>query len=265
MVRNFTKIEIFEAYMKTVILRSHISNVLLAKVCGPVLCLGISLLFLGDEFSSRRSMLATPFLIAAFFGASLAIVELRGEVLRYRRLFKWTIIPENEIVSARVECPPVIGSLRLKRFLFPWGRLYFVLDENLDPNPFHRGEYPLLLFIRKRHIHENQDAAKSNTQKNRAAKLVAAAMGGALSYILYQLFYAWRFSRFEPPQPVHPPGPVAIEVLFQISQLFTSFEVLYIVFVVFTLLAIYKYRQRDAWIYAFLAGMALPRILLHWL
>jgi hypothetical protein len=51
----------------------------------------------------------------------------------------------------------------------------------------------------------------------------------------------------------------------QISEVLTSFEVACIGFVVFTLLAIYKYRQRDAWIYAFLAGMALPRILLHWL
>jgi hypothetical protein len=216
-----------------------------------------------QDFPDRRSLVTLPVLIAALFGASLAIVEVRRDTVRYRRLFKWKTIPKDDIVNARVVWGPFIGSMRLKRFVFPWGRLYFVLDAVSDPNPFHRGEFPLVRYLRKEPILEAPAAAESTTR----AKLrqVIAAVAGALFSGLWQLFYSWRFSEFEPPRPAHPPGSVAIEIMRQISEVLTSFEVACIGFVVFTLLAIYKYRQRDAWIYAFLAGMALPRILLHWL
>jgi hypothetical protein len=69
---------------------------------------------------------------------------IRGGDIYYRRLFKWTAIRENEIVSGTAEWPGVIGFLGLTRPMFPWGRLYFVLDAKSDPNPFHKGEYPLL-------------------------------------------------------------------------------------------------------------------------
>lgn len=115
--------------MKPMIIRSDASNVFGTKVWGPILCIATPLLSLWQEFSSWGVLFASPFFIAAFFGASLAIVELRGDVLRYKRLFKWKTIPEGDIVSARAVWPPFIGSMRLKTFLFPWGRLYFVLGE----------------------------------------------------------------------------------------------------------------------------------------
>lgn len=251
--------------MTVVILRSDRSKVFISKVWGPILWVAASLLLFGREFPGWRFLLVSPFLIAALFEASLAIVEVRDGVVRYRRLFKWTIVPEGDIVSARVVWHPFIASMRLKRFLFPWGRLYFILDGEL--NPFRKGEYDLLRYVRKEPIIEDQDAEKWNSQKARAAKLklVAAAVAGAFFYLVSQLFLSWRFSRFEPPQPVHSPGPVAIEIMWQISQVLTSFEVLCIGSAVFTLLAIYKYRRPGAWIYAFMAGTVLPRILLHWL
>jgi len=247
--------------MTVVILRSDRSKVFISKVWGPILWVAASLLLFGKEFPGWRFLLASPFLIVALFEASLATVEVRGGVLRYRRLFKWTIIPEGDIVSARVVWHPFIASMRLKRFLFPWGRLYFILDGEL--NPFRKGEYDLLRYLRKEPIIEDQDAALS---KNRAKqRQVIAAVAGALFYIISQLFFSWRFSRFGPPQPVHPPGPVVIEFLLQISQLWGRVEVVFILGIVFTVLAIYKYRRPDAWIYAFLAGASLPPILLHWL
>jgi len=142
-----------------VVLRSKPTNVFLAKFWGPLLCAGGPLLVFGEDFLTWQFLLAFPFLMGALFGASLAILEVRGGVLRYRRLLRWTTIPEDEIVGARVEWPPVLGSIRLKRFLFPWGRLYFVLDASSDPKPFRKGEYPLLRHIRKEFIHEDQDSA----------------------------------------------------------------------------------------------------------
>jgi hypothetical protein len=39
-----------------------------------------------------------------------------------------------------VEWPSVIGSIRLNRYLFPWGSLYFILDANSDRNRLRGGE-----------------------------------------------------------------------------------------------------------------------------
>jgi hypothetical protein len=241
------------------IIRSDPFNVFFAKVLGPAWCVFVSLLLITGHFPSWNFLHALPFLIAALFGASLAILEVRNGVLRYRRLFKWTIILEGEIANARAVCPPLVASMRLKRFVFPWGRLYFVLDKNAHPNPFHRGEFPLLRYLRKEAISEVPAAAES---PNRAKlRQVIAAVGGALFSSLWQLFYSWRFSQFEPsPGNAHP--NTVVDILFQILG---KFEVTFILCVFLAVLAIYQYRRPNAWIYAFLAGTALPRILLHWL
>jgi len=239
--------------MKVVVLRSDPVDVFFLKVGGPAFCVVVALLLISGYFPGGNLLDASPLLFAACFGASLAIVELRGDVLRYRRLFKWTVIPEGDIVSARVVWG--VGSMRLKRFVFPWGRLYFVLDRNPDPNPFHWAEFPLLRHLRKEPILEAPAAAESTTR----AKLrqVIAAVAGALAGLLYITF-----SRPVPQER----SPIAlIEIVLQILQLLEKFGVGYIFFVVFTLLAIYRYRRRDAWIYAFLAGAEVPLVLLQWL
>jgi hypothetical protein len=120
--------------MKSVVTRSDPNRTFCAKIWGPVLCAVSWLFFSIEDFPDRRSLVTLPVLVAALFGASLAIVEVRGGVLRYRRLFRWKTIPKDDIVSARIVWGPFIGSMRLKRFVFPWGRLYFVLDANSDPN-----------------------------------------------------------------------------------------------------------------------------------
>src|SRR5690242_6287356 len=106
--------------------RSSRNNMFLLKVWMPlVFVVGSVGVFWGDLFT-RSFLFALPFLIFAVFGASLAIVRVRDGVVSYRRLFRWTRIPKDAIVSARVAWPPSIGSIRLDRYLFPWGRLYFL-------------------------------------------------------------------------------------------------------------------------------------------
>lgn len=131
------------------ILRSQPTNIFLAKFWGPLICIGATLGIFGEDFFSWRFLFASPFIIAALFGASIAILEVRNGVLRYRRFFKWTTIRDDEIVAAGVVWHPFIGHLCLNRFIFPWGRVYFALDENLDVNPFRRGDYLLLRYLRK--------------------------------------------------------------------------------------------------------------------
>ena len=136
--------------------RSSSNNMFLLKIWMPlVFVVGSVGVFWGDLFT-RSFLFALPFLIFALFGSSLAIVRVRDGVVSYRRLFRWTRISKDEIVSAGVAWPPFIGSIRLNRYLFPWGRLYFLLDQSSNPNPFGKGEYPMLRYIRKHLIRGDQ-------------------------------------------------------------------------------------------------------------
>jgi hypothetical protein len=247
-----------------VTLRSQSRNVFLVKLWGPLLCVVGSLLVSGEEFPSRGFLLAFPFLIAALFGASLAILEVRGGVLCYRRLFKWTTIRDNEIVSARVEWPPVIGSIRLNRLKFPWGRLYFVLDASSDPNPFHKGEYALLRYINKEPISQEQDWSPAKDHRVKFKLLIAMA-AGALFYGLSQIILPSSVSQPGLSQPEGSHRPVLIELLERGVRLLGNFEVILVLSAVFVFLAVYRRRRPDAWIFAFLAGLALPHILIHWM
>lgn len=134
--------------MKYKILRSGLTNIFLTKIWGPIVCIGSAVGVFGPDFRSPGIWLACPFFVVALFGFSVAMVEVRDGVVRHRRLFKWKIIQPAEIVDARGEWPPVLASVRLNRFVFPWGRLYFALDGHVV-DLFRRGESHLLSYIRE--------------------------------------------------------------------------------------------------------------------
>ena len=130
------------------VLRSKATNIFLAKLWGPLSCFLIAIGLSDQGIFTWSFLLACPFLFAGLFGATVATVEVRNGGLRYRRLFQWRTIRNEEIAEAGVAWGPVLGSIRLNRYLFPWGRLYFALDANLKLNPFREGEYSLLNQIR---------------------------------------------------------------------------------------------------------------------
>jgi hypothetical protein len=245
------------------LLRSKPGNVMLAKVWGSVLCAGSGLLIVGSDVLNRRSLLALPLFFASLFTASIASFELRDGIFRYKRLFKWNTIPDNAIVDARIEWPPVLGSVRLKRFMFPWGRLYFVLDGNTNPNPFLGGEYPLLRALRMRpgikidsgdlQGHETRNGPRPNV------KVALSTLAGVLSYSVTNLLIPREHS-----QPASfLGGPSIIRAQWSLIQLLENPKTVLVLSLIFALLAIYRYRRHDAWIFAFLAGFSLTHIVVH--
>jgi hypothetical protein len=57
------------------------------------------------------------------FYASLAVLEIPDGTIRYRRLLAWKKVDYDEIVESGVSWVVAgIGYLRLKRFVFPWGK-----------------------------------------------------------------------------------------------------------------------------------------------
>jgi hypothetical protein len=69
----------------------------------------------------------------SFFHLSLAVVEVSDESVRYRRLSEWRELRFDEITHCgfsklRLE----VGYIGLKHFVWPWGKLYFILDDPLE-------------------------------------------------------------------------------------------------------------------------------------
>jgi hypothetical protein len=127
-------------------LRGHSSSVFVSKYYAPILLLVSTYIFWSDGFRWGQLVFYIPIFTAMLFLSTLAVLEIPDGRIRYRRLFGWTRIPYDEIVDCGVVW--VFGYLRLKRFVFPWGRLYFVLDQN--QKLFGRGDYLLLRYIQER-------------------------------------------------------------------------------------------------------------------
>jgi hypothetical protein len=243
-----------------VILRSQRRNVLVAKFWAPLLCIAASVLVFGEDFLTTRFLLAIPLLIAALFGVSLAILEVRDGVLRYRRLFKWATIPADEIVGARLEWPPVIGSIRLKRFLFPWGRLYFILDKSTESSPFRRGEFPLVRHLNREELHkEGQSSVQSSKSDSSNFRLPLVACIGILTSLMILYLTPGDLLHGSLPKPTSDMPALSKALFHFVGWLHMSVvQVAGLVFMVF--LAVRRRDRAEAWLYAFLSGFALTLI-----
>lgn len=147
-------------------LQSRFANVLNIKLLMPVIFLIPALSILAEDYGTWRLVFTFPLIVVSMFGVSIATVKVQGGVLRYRRFFTWTAIHDDEIKDAGTVWPPFIGYLRLNRSVLPWGRIYFALDAKSDANPFHRGDYPLISYIKNKSTRPNNNI-ESNVFKRR--------------------------------------------------------------------------------------------------
>jgi len=127
-------------------LRSDTSEEFLLRLWPLIFFVGFMVVFRRILFHWAGLFLLVFVFLLSMFHASLAVIEIPDGTIRYRRLFKWRELPYAEIVSCDVSRVGVgIGYIRLKYFLWPWGKLYFILDKHMG-----RGRLPLLDFIQER-------------------------------------------------------------------------------------------------------------------
>jgi hypothetical protein len=129
-------------------LRSHPSLVFTLKYWAPIVLFGGTFVFWNNQFRWAQLVFLIPLIVGLLFHASLAVVQIPDGNIRYRRLLNWKNLSYDEIVECGVSWGAGIGYIRLKHFLLPWGKLYFVLDRN--DKLFGRGTHPLLRFIQER-------------------------------------------------------------------------------------------------------------------
>lgn len=78
-------------------------------------------------------VLVALFAMAGFFLFTLAVIMPTNDNLQYRRFIRWHTINYDEIVECNRSILPVVGYLKLKQFLSPWGKLYFVFSTPSAP------------------------------------------------------------------------------------------------------------------------------------
>jgi hypothetical protein len=229
---------------------SDTTKIFLLRLWLPfILLLGVSTALWGGRHWVVLSL--PPVLVALFY---LSAVQIRPgpKMLRWRRLFNWQDVPYENILECKVSIAPGIGLLRLRRFVFPWGRLYFVREE---PNQllWPGGQSQLTRFINARReetpvpeasYHEGANAPK---MRERTACGVAASVGVIAAFLSRTLLPDVSV-QFDPTR--YPHWIVACE---QFQRAIASWP--WNLLVAFMLLAIVLVlRFKNAWGFAFAFG-----------
>lgn len=238
-------------------LQSCRRSIVIIKYFGSILWFAACALLFEDKILTWRVVFALPFVLVAIFHLSLAVVQLRGKTLRYRRFLKWRTIDQDEIVAAGAVWPPFIGYMRLNDFLLPWGRLYFVLDCNMNPNPFKPGDYALLRFLINKGVAQGRGRPPSTgTTEDRLLKLklVTVGLAGAMLSCIWRI--ALSPARYQSVlyQPSFAGQSALIVAQVKFMHMFANFPTVLILVGSFVLLAVYRRDRPGAWIYALLAG-----------
>lgn len=219
----------------------------------------------GQNIYNWRFLFAAPLIVAALFGASIATLEVRNGLIRFRRFLRWTAITDEDIESAGVVWPPLFGYLSLNRYVFPWGRIYFALDENLNSNPFRRGEYPLLRYLKDPTTapkHGGTGLGKMSDRPMKFNLLISGLTGALASILLHMVIPDLRdLSVFEQSSAAHQPTIFAYPE--KVFRFLSPLPAGLVFFAFFVFLAMFRRRRQDAWLHAFLAGFVLLSISLH--
>lgn len=88
--------------------------------------LGVYLFFHG--MAPEYWLIALPLVLVVFFMTTLAEVHDQGHQIRVKLLWHSMDVPKQEVVGIAQSFVKGVGVLRLRRFVFPWGRIYFVID-----------------------------------------------------------------------------------------------------------------------------------------
>ena len=214
----------------------------------------ISLIWLGLAQALYRSpwkvVFMVPPILMALFHLSLAVVQFGPNGLRFRRFLNWKTVDQSEIVSVGLTWPYFIGFVRLNRFLFPWGRLYFVLDKTLERNSSRIA--PFILTQEHNHEPPSQGAATPRPRNEDKLRLIAAGLAGAV----VQYLILFHFPHPSPRSALDPNGDtrVLIGIALRLVAIFGRIPIAIVPFAFFGFLLVRNYRKSDAWIYAFMTG-----------
>lgn len=97
------------------------------RVWMPILfILGVYLFF--HDTAPEYWLIVLPLVLIVLFMATLAEVHDQGHRIHVSRLWHSIDIPKEDVAGINQSFVEGIGVMRLRRFVLPWGRIYFVSD-----------------------------------------------------------------------------------------------------------------------------------------
>ncbi len=168
----------------------------------------------------------------------------------------------SQVLSCGHPWPYFAAYVRLKEFVFPWGRLYFIADYE---NPFRRSVSPLVRYIERRTASPRLDRPEPVPvgRQNLMPRFAAAFLAGSLISLLRM--YLTPSSQSVLVQPWEGVRPAWLALIMRAESLLTTPPGAAAMCALFVFLAATGRRKQNAWSYALLAGLALPLIFSHWL
>lgn len=151
--------------------------------------------------------------------------------------------------------------IQLNRSLFPWRKLYFVLDRNMQSNPFRRGDYAILRFLKEHEASSDSDELpRSGTIRKSVVhiKLAAAVLAGVIiSLLRFHFATSPALGEYTRPESPLVSGPVCL------FRMLSHPEVAIILAAGLLLLSAYTRHRPGGWTFAFLAGLCLPFVFIR--
>lgn len=240
-------------------LRSDRTKLFLFKFWFPFLSLCGILGVFSDNW--RAVWIVSPLIVLAVFLLSLAEVQAQPEFLRYRRLLKWRTITYEEILSCGLVRHTFFGFVKLKRFRFPWGKLYFVLDGSLYEDPLARSKSELLRYAEGKANRSGESQSRVSGEPKRYHRirrcLVAGAVG-ILASLMSTLLLPAEITQFHPTAPDWPRWLVTYD---HVKTIALGWPWNLLLFAVLVFAAVKSKRKTD-WILAFVGGLLAPTLFL---
>jgi hypothetical protein len=109
--------------------RSSPVRVFLLKIWAPIVLLLSEVALLGTgTHDSLIFAIPTVGLAFLYFSAAQARPAENHLSLRYFYFQRWKEIPYEQVLSCKVSWLPGLGVLKLQRYVFPWGKIFFLLE-----------------------------------------------------------------------------------------------------------------------------------------
>lgn len=146
---------------------------IVVRVWMPVLFLAMMGLFLYGT-APRYWLVSVPLLLLFGFMNTLADIHDVGNRVRVNRWWSSVDIPKSEVTQVGPSFLEGISILRLRRFIFPWGRIYFVAEWSDVP----------VLTVKQGKASTGEQGESHNGVRNVLAACALAASGFASARVL---------------------------------------------------------------------------------
>lgn len=204
-----------------------------------------------------------PLFLSAIFLLSVAEAKAETNAFCYRRLLKWKIMDYKKISNCGTAWGGLVGFVTFDRLVFPWGRLYFVLDRSLYEKPFHHQPSELLRSVtakinRTAESRAHTDGERSwNGDQPLLRCLVSGAVGALISFMVLLLLPG--LANFRMQSSGLPTWFVPYD---EVSATLFGWPWNLVLVALLVIFVIFRYDRPGSWVFAFMAGLLLPSVIL---